>query len=94
MPDPTLTKSRTAAKSEPALPPVSPLETGGRPTRRKLMAIAFITIGCLVLAGGYFVVAARRGTAEAGAPGADGGSFDPSQGPAEEGTVEGEFREV
>lgn len=70
MPDPTLTRSRTAAKPEPALLPVSPLAADGRSTRRKLMAMAVITIGCLVLAGGYYVVAAQRGTAEADAPGA------------------------
>ena len=34
------------------------------------------------------------GAAGAGADGAAGGGFDASQGPAEEGTVEGEFREV
>ena len=70
MPDPTLTRPRTATKVEPAPPPVSPPETDRRSTRGKLMAMAVITVGCLVLAGGYFVVAARRGTAEAAAPGA------------------------
>jgi hypothetical protein len=67
MPDPTLTRSRLATEARPVPPPVSPPATReGSKLRKEAMAV--ITVACLVLAGAYFVVAARRDTAEAGAP--------------------------